>query len=176
MSLNPPVSSALSIPILTPINTTVLPTYSQSAHRLYQSGPTYTPSYHAGNPMMLNAYPYMRGPGIPTYQNNLFTSQQHISNTPEENAVPRLSTQNDEPLTRLADLLTEHQSRDKLPLPEPDIFRGDLPHFPRWMKSFEAIIEVQTRRSLDQLFYLGKYTAGEPRDAIAGYLGQFSVR
>lgn len=80
---------------------------------------------------------------------------------------PPASNQNDEPLSRLADLLTERLGKDKLPLPEPEIFRGDLLLFPRWIKSFETIIESQTRRAMDHLFYLGRYTAGEPKDAIA---------
>ena len=57
-----------------------------------------------------------------------------------------------------------------LPLPEPEIFGGDLLHYPLWLKSFETIIEGQTDKVSQRLYYLGKYTRGEPREAISGLL------
>lgn len=38
------------------------------------------------------------------------------------------------------------------------------------MKSFETIIEGQTDKVSQRLYYLGKYTRGEPREAISGLL------
>lgn len=50
----------------------------------------------------------------------------------------------DDTLERLADKLSQKQARDLLPLPEPEVFRGDMTHFPIWQKSFDAIIERGT--------------------------------
>ena len=100
--------------------------------------------------------------------------QQNVPGISEDNVMqqPSASNQNDQPLARLADLLTERRGKDKLPLPEPEIFRDDLLHFPRWIQSFETLIESQTQKTVDRLFYLGRYTAGEPKDAITGYINQ----
>ena len=73
-------------------------------------------------------------------------------------------------LERLADLLSQRRLQDSLPLPEPKIFRGDLLHYLFWVKSFKTIIEDQTHKAAQRLFYLGKYTAGEAREAINGFL------
>ena len=43
-------------------------------------------------------------------------------------------------------------------------------HYPVWLKSFETIIEGQTEKVSQRLYYLGKYTAGEPKEAISGLL------
>lgn len=73
-------------------------------------------------------------------------------------------------LNRLADLLTQRQARDLLPLPEPETFRGDLLHYPTWQKSFDTIIEKRTDNSSQRLYYLGKYITGEAKEAIRGLL------
>lgn len=88
---------------------------------------------------------------------------------------PSTSNQNGDPLSRLADLLTERCSKDKLPLTESEIFQGDLLHFPCWIQSFETIIESQTERTIGCLFYLGKYIAEEQKDSIAGYINQNNI-
>lgn len=72
-------------------------------------------------------------------------------------------------LERLADLLSQRRLQDSLPLPEPETFRGDLLQYPFWVKSFKTIIEDQTHKSARRLFYLGKYTVGEAREAISGF-------
>ena len=73
-------------------------------------------------------------------------------------------------LSRLANVLSQRRLQDTLPLPEPEIFSGDLLHYPVWLKSFETIIEGQTDEVLQRLYYLGKYTAGEPKEAVSGPL------
>lgn len=60
--------------------------------------------------------------------------------------------------------------QDTLPLPELEIFSGDLLHYLIWLKSFETIIEGQTEKVSQRLYYLGKYTTGEPKEAISGLL------
>ena len=47
----------------------------------------------------------------------------------------------DNSLTRLADILSKRRLQDSLPLPEPEVFSGDLLQYPVWLKSFETIIE-----------------------------------
>ena len=73
-------------------------------------------------------------------------------------------------LHRLADVLCQRRLQDTLPLPKPEIFGGGLLHYPLWLKSFETIIEGQTDKVSQRLYYLGKYTRGEPREAISGLL------
>ena len=73
-------------------------------------------------------------------------------------------------LQRLADLLSQKRLQDSLPLPEPETFRGDLLQYPFWLKSFQTIIEGQTDKPSQRLYYLGKYTAGEAKEAICGFL------
>ena len=60
--------------------------------------------------------------------------------------------------------------RELLPLPEPEIFRGDMINYPTWKKSFETIIERRTDSAPQRLYYLGKYTSGEAKEVISGFL------
>ena len=80
------------------------------------------------------------------------------------------SISNCETLERLADLLSQKNSRELLPLPEPETFRGDLIHYPTWQKSFDTIIERRTDSASQRLYYLGKYTAGDAKESISGLL------
>ena len=73
-------------------------------------------------------------------------------------------------LERLADLMTERHARESLPLPEPETFKGDLLHYPSWRKSFDTIVEKRTDSPSQRLYYLGRYTAGEAKEAISGLL------
>lgn len=88
---------------------------------------------------------------------------EQMSSSPRKSAVEDL-------LTRLADILSQRRLQDTLPLPEPEIFSGDLLHYPVWLKSFQTIIEGQTERVSQRLYYLGKYTTGEPKEAISDLL------
>ena len=71
-------------------------------------------------------------------------------------------------LHRLADILANKQ--DRLPRMEPEIFTGDLLQFPIWLNSFEALIEQKTTQASERLFFMGKYTAGDAKSCIQGYL------
>ena len=73
-------------------------------------------------------------------------------------------------LERLADLMTQRYARESLPLPEPETFKGDLLHYPSWRKSFDTIVEKRTDSPSQRLYYLGRYTAGEAKEAISGLL------
>ena len=73
-------------------------------------------------------------------------------------------------MRRLADLLTQRQDRDSLPRPEPEVFTGNPLRYPNWIKSFETFIERKTQNPSERLYYLGKYTTGEAKEAISGLL------
>ncbi|XP_043220532.1 uncharacterized protein LOC122380948 [Amphibalanus amphitrite] len=73
-------------------------------------------------------------------------------------------------LQRLTDALTERNAVSKLPTMEPDVFKGNVEKFPMWLKSFETYIEHQTRSPIERLHFLGRYTAGEAKAAIVGWL------
>ena len=73
-------------------------------------------------------------------------------------------------MPRLADLLTQRQDCDSLPRPEPEVFTGNPLRYPNWIKSFETFIERKTQNPSERLYYLGKYTTGEAKEAISGLL------
>ena len=54
----------------------------------------------------------------------------------------------------LADLMTQCYTRESLPLPEPQTFKGDLLHYPSWRKSFDTIVEKRTDSPAQCLYYL----------------------
>ena len=54
---------------------------------------------------------------------------------------------------------------------EPSVFSGNMFEYTLWIQSFEALIEQRVENSRERLFYLGKYTQGEAREAIQSYLG-----
>jgi hypothetical protein len=81
----------------------------------------------------------------------------------------KVSTHED-PITRLADLLTERQDHDKLPRPQPEVFSCDFLQYPIWIKAFETFIEGKTKLSSERLYYLSKFTSGEAKEAISGLL------
>ena len=53
---------------------------------------------------------------------------------------------------------------------EPEIFTGDILTFPAWLRSFEFLIEAHTSSEEEKLFYMGKYTGGEAKNMIRGFL------
>ena len=113
-------------------------------------------------------------------------NSQVLQGSREHNSVPKLEPDSEQQvnqspeniqslehtLLRLADLLSVRGSRDRLPLPEPDVFRGDSLQFPKWLKSFETLIEGQTDKPEQRLYYLGRYTAGDAKEAINGLVTQ----
>ena len=70
----------------------------------------------------------------------------------------------------LVNLLREEVRQSHLPKLEPDVFHGDVSKFELWIKAFETYIESKTSSSVERLHYLGKYTAGEAKNAILGYI------
>ena len=53
---------------------------------------------------------------------------------------------------------------------EPEIFTGDVLTFPAWLRSFEFLIEAHSSSEEEKLFYMGKYTGGEAKNMIRGFL------
>jgi len=76
-----------------------------------------------------------------------------ISDPPNKSSV-------EDSLTRLADILSKRRLQDSLPLPEPDVFKT----------SFKTIIQGLMEKVSQLLYYLGKYKAGELKQAISGPL------
>ena len=52
----------------------------------------------------------------------------------------------------------------------PKLFTGNPLQYPNWIKSFETFIERKTKNPSERLYYLGKYTTGEAKEAISGLL------
>jgi hypothetical protein len=88
-----------------------------------------------------------------------------LTSTPIIATAPTTSAQ-DSDIKRLADYL----SLKSLPSIEPETFKGDPLEFPRWLTVFESIIEERPISSNQKLIYLAKYTTGEAKEAIQGYL------
>jgi len=78
---------------------------------------------------------------FPRYEESYYIAQ--ISDPPNKSSV-------EDSLTRL---------QDSLPLPEPDVFK----------RSFKTIIEGQMEKVSQLLYYLGKYKAGELKQAISAH-------
>ena len=57
-----------------------------------------------------------------------------------------------------------------LPQIQPGIYRGDHATFHMWLRGFETYIEARCQSPSERLHYLGHYTAGDARNAIAGFL------
>ena len=68
--------------------------------------------------------------------------------------------------------LVEALSRQNINLPslEPEVFDGDIMHYSQWMSSFESLVEENVSSPVQRLYYLGKYTNGEARNAIQALL------
>ena len=73
-------------------------------------------------------------------------------------------------LTQLVDLLRKRNNHDSLPRPEPEVFDGNVLRYPTWIKSFETFIERKTSDPSERLFYLGRFTSGEAKEAVSGLL------
>ena len=92
-----------------------------------------------------------------------------VFSTSENDPSPCVSTTEDS-LTMLVDLLTQRQDSDSLRRPQPHVFGGDLLQYPSWIKAFETFIERKTKQASEILYYLGKFTSGEAKEAVSGLL------
>ena len=55
------------------------------------------------------------------------------------------------------------------PVAEPEVFKGDSLEYPSWVASFDLLIKTNNVPPAEQLFYLKKYVAGEPKEMLGGY-------
>ncbi|XP_063870070.1 uncharacterized protein LOC135105641 [Scylla paramamosain] len=76
-------------------------------------------------------------------------------------------------ISSLADILASRQ--DKLPLKEPDIFKGNMFEYPEWIISIVTQVECKYPKATDKLYYLGKYTSGEAKMCIKTLLSLNTV-
>lgn len=72
-------------------------------------------------------------------------------------------------LSRLAELISRRKD-SRLPALEPEVFGGDRLQFYLWLNAFESFVESKVDRLGDCLHYLQRYTAGEARDTIKGFM------
>ena len=90
-------------------------------------------------------------------------------NTSDSNTVQQPSP-NASILKQLVDLLGKRNDHDSLARREPEVFDGNLLRYPTWIKSFETFIERKTSDPSERLFYLGRFTSGEAKEAVSGLL------
>nr|BDT62740.1 MAG: hypothetical protein [Metapenaeus ensis nimavirus] len=93
----------------------------------------------------------------------------------ESNLNPRASSfrprdELKDAIEHLADILSVRQRSDTLPRLEPEVFKGDILQYPKWNKAFETLVESKTNSASERLYYIGKYTDGEAKEAISSLL------
>lgn len=79
---------------------------------------------------------------------------------------------NDDSQSGAIRMLVQAQERSMLPKNEPMVFDGtDLTQFRTFMVAFETIIESKCDSDSDRLYYLEKYTSGNPRKLVRSCFG-----
>ena len=78
-------------------------------------------------------------------------------------------------LSKLADAIsitssTKGNHDGGLPRKEPPVFKGDILEYPSWKNSYELLVEERYPKTIDRIYYLGRYTAGEAKEAVKGLL------
>ena len=71
-------------------------------------------------------------------------------------------------LVKLAEVLTDSMTMNRLPIPEPTIFRGDPLAYHPWKTSFDMLIGHRNVTAAEKIFFLQKYTSGEAKKCIEG--------
>ena len=93
------------------------------------------------------------------------------TSTPAQQYMPQPQVQQNSQTTDvLQQLVTLLSKKDHLPSMEPEVFKGDRLMFMSWLRSFETLIEAHVSGDEERLYYLGKYTTGEAKQSINGYL------
>ena len=98
------------------------------------------------------------------------TNQQQRSVSNVHAPQTREQDQSMDVIQGLVNLLHHEVKQSHLPVLEPDVFYGDVAKFELWLKSFETYIEAKTSSPIERLHYLGKYTGGEAKAAILGFI------
>ncbi len=68
----------------------------------------------------------------------------------------------------LAQAVQDNIMLNRLPMPEPTVFKGDPIHFIEWKASFQSLIDMRNVSSADKLYYLKKYVAGSSLKSLEG--------
>ena len=76
----------------------------------------------------------------------------------------------DQSMKRFFQSLVASQTISRLPVPEPEIFSGDPLKFPEWQNSFMTLIDSRGIPEDERIYYLRKYTSGDAKDCIQGFL------
>ena len=109
-----------------------------------------------------------------TSQQQSATASTRVPQTGQQSAAASAQTsrqdQNIDVIQGLVNLLREEVKQSHLPALELNVFYGDVTQFELRLKSFETYIENKTSSPIERLHYLGKYTEGEAKAAILGYI------
>ena len=68
----------------------------------------------------------------------------------------------------IAEAIVRGMTRNRLPTPEPKVFKGDALEFVEWSMSFKQHIETKCVTTADKFFYLQRYVGGEAKSTIGG--------
>ncbi len=68
----------------------------------------------------------------------------------------------------LAQAVQDSIMLNRLPMPEPTVFKGDPIHFIEWKAAFQSLIDKRNVSSADKLYYLKKYVAGSALKSLEG--------
>nr|XP_057939970.1 uncharacterized protein LOC131136762 [Doryrhamphus excisus] len=96
-----------------------------------------------------------------------YSVAQPTKEVPATKAV-NLST-SDEASIDLVKTLAEAIIANRVPIPEPDIFKGDPLKYNDWKLSFCALIDRKNLPTQEKLFFLRKYVGGTAKRAIEGH-------
>ena len=138
--------------------------------KLHMSTPE-EPPYRTQSSSSLNPFtsPFITSGTSPQKPPNKPAPDEKLNPSQPDANIPSASPGEDL-VQRLADLLAQRQDRDSLPRPEPETFTGKTLRYPDWVKSFETLIGSKTKKPSERLYYLGKYTTGEAKEAVSGLL------
>ncbi|KAK7909491.1 hypothetical protein WMY93_014175 [Mugilogobius chulae] len=100
-----------------------------------------------------------------------------IQNTPQLNpdaaAFQSHQVASESPTTpesvSLAQAIASSLSMNRLPIPQPTTFSGDLLMFTDWKMSFMTLIDRKPLPASEKMFYLKNYLTGEARKAVEGF-------
>ncbi|XP_077385926.1 uncharacterized protein LOC144023873 [Festucalex cinctus] len=84
-------------------------------------------------------------------------------------ASKALMSSSPESTAELVKVLADAVSTNRIPIPEPVVFKGDPLMYSDWKLSFQALIEKKNINENEKLYYLRRYVDGEARKAIEGY-------
>lgn len=71
-------------------------------------------------------------------------------------------------MSYLAQAVQDSITLNRLPMPEPAVFKGDPIYFTEWKASFQSLIDKKHISSADKLYYLKKYVAGSALKSLEG--------